>query len=492
LTDSSGPDLPGFDTDDAAPRRLIAGAAGPERVAYHKDREEPHWYEPLHVRAAAVSRDAMAELVAAGADVLVAPTWLTHRRALLPTGETRRAAAWTEAALRIAREAAETGLEHRERMAEAAAAEAERARDGRDARGDVLPEVDRDVARAVAARAAEVAEVAASSGSSGSSGSSAAAARDVPRHPVLVAGVLPALDVAPEPGVGRLLPRDVAAERDARAQAGLLAESGADLILVEGNPGIAQARVALEAAVETGLPVWVAQVIAGEHAPVLPSGESAEAWAESMTHAGAAVLLLSPTQGVGLSEAFARLLAGGVSAAAVGALPAFGTGVEAGQVAVAARRWLEGGAWHLGIADGATPERIAAQRAALDAIDTAHLGERRAARARWEALIHDAARRAPGGRAAWLGPRRSDDVPLPVGFGWVVVPVEAAATLPHGEFRLVVCVGGEPSRAAAALEPGGILLALVADPAALTSTGLRILERHTAGSRIAILARRDP
>ena len=82
----------------------------------------------------------------------------------------------------------------------------------------------------------------------------------VPRHPVLVAGVLPALDLAPETGVGRLLPRDVASERDARTQVGMLAEAGADVLLVEGDPGVEQARVAVDAAMETGLPVWIVPV----------------------------------------------------------------------------------------------------------------------------------------------------------------------------------------------------------------------------------------
>ncbi len=57
----------------------------------------------------AAARERIAAQVAAGADVVVAPTWLTHRRALLPLGETRRAAAWTADAVRVAREAVEIG-----------------------------------------------------------------------------------------------------------------------------------------------------------------------------------------------------------------------------------------------------------------------------------------------------------------------------------------------------------------------------------------------
>ena len=474
-----------FEADDTPPRRLIAGAAGPERVAYRKDRDEPRWFEPPLVRTPPAARDAMGDLGAAGADVVVAPTWLTHRRALLPVGETRRAAAWTAAALRLAREAVESGLERRELRAEEAAAAAVWARDGRDARGDALPDVDRAVERAVAERAEEVAAGA---------GRGVAPPADVPRHPVLVAGVLPALDVAPEPGVGRLLPRDVATERDARAQAGLLAEAGAALILVEGASGIAQARVAVDAAAETGLPVWITQSVAGARVPVLPSGESVGAWAEAMTHAGASVLLLAPAPGTGLPEAFAELRAAGVPAETAGAFPAFGGATDAERVSATSMRWLEAGAWHLGIAVGATPERIGAQRAALDAIDEARLGSRAVARARWEGYVRDAAGRAPGGRAAWIGVRRAGDVELPAGFAWTVVSGDASGvSLPIAELRLVVATAPAPlDRLAASLEPGGILLAIASDSAALGPTRLRLLEHDVIGDRTVVLARRDP
>ena len=59
----------------------------------------------------AAARERLAAQLTAGADVVVAPTWLTHRRALLPVGETRQARAWTAAAVRVAREAIEIGLE---------------------------------------------------------------------------------------------------------------------------------------------------------------------------------------------------------------------------------------------------------------------------------------------------------------------------------------------------------------------------------------------
>ena len=117
----------------------------------------------MHVREPARVRDEMAAQVAAGADILVAPTWLTHRRALVAVGETRRARAWTDLAVSVARQAADIG---RERL-----------------------DVDR---------------------------------------PVQILGVLPDPDTIDEEATGRQLRPDAAAERDERAQVGLLAEAGVD------------------------------------------------------------------------------------------------------------------------------------------------------------------------------------------------------------------------------------------------------------------------
>lgn len=436
-----------MDSHDLPPRRLIAGAGGPERLPYRRDPDEPRWFEPHHVRSAAASRDRMAGFVAAGADVLVAPTWLTHRRALLAVGETRRAQAWTAAAIRVAREAVDVGLEQRDRAEDPAGP-------------DAAPTPPR-----------------------------------VTRHPILVAGVLPQLDTAPEPGVGRLLPRDVASERDHRAQAGVLAEAGPDLVLVDGPPSIAQARVAVEAAVETGLPVWVSVPVVPGRQPQLASGESVEAWAEAMVHAGADVLLLDPSPGADVAAGHVALTTAGVAPERTGVLPAIDPAAADSAVEEAARRWLDAGAWHLGIAVGATAARLGRLRAALDTVAAEAGASRDADRERWMAILQDAARRAPGGRAAWIGPRPADDPPLPAGFAWTVVAgAGGAAGLPAGELRLVVCVDTriEPRAVAALPEPGGILLAVGRDPAAVAGTGLRVLAVDAIGDRTTILARRDP
>lgn len=409
------------DLDDLPTRRLIAGAVGPERRPLRRDPDEPRWFEPQHVRAPGVSRAALARSVEAGADVLVAPTWLTHRRALLPVGETRRAGDWTAAAVRIAREAVDAGMEGRAR-----------------------------------------------------------------RSPVLVAGVLPYLGEESEGEAGRLAPRDAAAERDLRAAAGLLAENRVDLLLVEGGPTVAGARAAVEVSVETGLETWVSVPVQGTPEPGLVGGEALEAWAASTVQAGAAGLLIAPADGTDVATALRRLRAAGVAAERTGVLAVAPS--EAG-LRAAALRWLEAGAWHVGLGDDATPRRLAVLRAAIDEVDGARIAHRAAARDRWVALIGEAARRAPGGRAAWIGPL-GPGLTLPAGFAWSVVPVEMAAALPAGELRLLVAAAPLPGeRIAMLLEPGGVALVRGAGPAPLASAGLRPMEMPE--SSPAIIVRRD-
>ncbi len=79
-------------------------------------------------------------------------------------------------------------------------------------------------------------------------------------HPVAVAGSLSTMQPM-LPGTGEADPGFVPTDREAKATygelAGLLAEAGADMILMEMMCDIQQAGHALEAAVATGLPVWV-------------------------------------------------------------------------------------------------------------------------------------------------------------------------------------------------------------------------------------------
>jgi hypothetical protein len=219
-----------------ARRLLLAGSVGPERVPARPDPDYADWYLPLHLRDERGARECIAAQVAAGADVVVAPTWLTHRRALMPLGETRRAGAWTTAAVGLAREAIEIGLERREE----ALAEAPQ----------------QDIRRG--------------------------------RPTPLLAASLPALDDEPEPATGRLLPREAATERDYRDQAGALADAEPDLILVEGQRAEADAHTAIAESAETGLPVWAAL------SPSALASTDTEGWLEWAGAAAVTRLLLPP------------------------------------------------------------------------------------------------------------------------------------------------------------------------------------------------------
>ena len=138
---------------------------------------------------------------------MVAPTWLTHRRALLPLGETRRAGAWTAAAVSIARQAVEIGLERRE-----------------EARSPTCP-----TTMSVAADRA----------------------RSWPR-------CCPPSTTSRRRPRAACVPHEAATERDYRDHAGAIADAAPDLILVEGQRRGVDARVAVAEAAQTGLPVWVA------------------------------------------------------------------------------------------------------------------------------------------------------------------------------------------------------------------------------------------
>ncbi len=207
---------------------LLAGSVGPERIPARPDPHHADWYLPLHLRDERAARERIASQVAVGADVVVAPTWLTHRRALLPLGETRRAGPWTAAAVRVAREAMEIGLERRdEALADAP-------------EGDIR--------------------------------------RGRPRP--LVAASLPALDDEPEAATGRLLPHEAATARDYRDQAGAIADAEPDLILVEGQRTEPDARAAIAEAADSGLPVWTALTPDALAATTLPGWLD---WARAQT-----------------------------------------------------------------------------------------------------------------------------------------------------------------------------------------------------------------
>ena len=370
---------------------LLAGSSGMERVPQRPDPEDARWFEPLHVRDERGARGRIAAQVAAGADVVVAPTWLTHRRALLPLGETRQARAWTAAAIGVARDGVEVGLELRvERLAngtERAASELWRS-------------------------------------------------RPVP----LVAASLPSLDEAPEPGEGRLLPREAASARDYRDQAGLLADAGPDLLLVEGQRSRSELRVASDEAMSTGLPSWVA--LAGPLTPADPEDDLAE-WRAS---AGTGRLLLP------LPVAAAT---GAIEHAGEGWGGLVGSGASAADDAA---RWLEAGATVIGLLDAAAPERLERLRTTIDTQERAELEAHERMSLRWHHHVARGVSMAPGGPALWLG--SAPTAPLPSGFDWLVVDDDELPRLPRNRYRLIIDPAGTGERAAtlgALLELGGII-----------------------------------
>jgi S-methylmethionine-dependent homocysteine/selenocysteine methylase len=416
-------------------RRLLAGSFGLERTPVRPDPMLPDWHEPPHVREPRAARGRLAAQVVAGADVIVAPTWLTHRRALLPVGETRQARAWTAAAVRLAREAVELGLEQR----------AEEASRAEEAAGAEEPSRVEEASRATeASRTEETAEV-----DEAAEVDETAEARSpgLPRPQPLVAAVLPPLDQAPDDADGRQLPREAAGQRDYHDQAGLLADAEPDLLLIESPVSGDPLRSALEAASDTGLPIWVA----------LTGGTAVRSRTET-------VLDLLKTFGVDVALLTAPLIA---------ATPRPARGTWGGLLtrhlphgAELVERWLDDGAEVVGLLDGATRAALRPVRAAIDGVERSHVRELERAGVRWRSHVERAASMAPGGGALWLRSSAAAAAPpaggLPPGFEWLVLDRAELSHLPGGRFRLIVDPAAEPGSTAAAarlLDDGGILAA---------------------------------
>lgn len=411
----------------AATPRILAGAPALDRRAFPRPGSVPRWFEPFHIRQPQVARGEVAAQVVAGADVVVAPAWLTHRRALEAVGESRRAQAWTNAAVRLAREAVEAGLE-------------------RAGRG---PET------------------------------------------VLVAAPLPDVAARRDHATGRRLPASASAERDTHDQAGILADTGADLLLVERRSSFEATRRATEVAAETGRPTWTTIPIAdAAGAPPL-----AERLAVLVTSGAEGVLLDvgDPTDPSGIIEPLARVI--GATAAPMGlvaeAPPLPGTEEDLDAC-------LQVGTCVLGIVAGADPDALRPLAAARDRLLTGVRERVDAERASLTAWILGAARRAPGGRALWLGPR---EVELPAGFDWTAVGASHVTLqgLPEAVFRLVICLADvEPGWLARWVEGGGVVALQTAgeegiDPMGhMARAGLRVQHVENApDGRLRLICRRE-
>jgi S-methylmethionine-dependent homocysteine/selenocysteine methylase len=122
------------------------------------------------------------------------------------------------------------------------------------------------------------------------------------RSEVAIAGVMSPLEHCFRPD---LAIADEKATAEHREIACLLAEAGVDLLLLESMNALAEARVAIGAAVSTGLPVWVSFVV-GDDGNVL-SGESLRAGYELARDGGVEALLVNCAPPADVDVALGRL-----------------------------------------------------------------------------------------------------------------------------------------------------------------------------------------
>ncbi len=116
----------------------------------------------------------------------------------------------------------------------------------------------------------------------------ARAARDGTGKDVAIAGVMAPLEHCYRPD---LTPDAAAARAEHREIAAWFAAAGVDLLLLESMNNIPESRAAAEAAVATGLPVWVSFVM-GPEGEIL-SGEPLEEGASEMTGLGVEAVLVN-------------------------------------------------------------------------------------------------------------------------------------------------------------------------------------------------------
>ncbi len=201
-------------------------------------------------------------------------------------------------------------------------------------------------------------------------------AAEAAEREVAIAGVMSPLEHCFRPD---LSPPEAAAAAEHGAIANLLAAEGVDLLLLESMNTTGEARAAAEAALATGLPVWVSFVI-GPEGEIL-SGEALADGAKAMDALGVDAILVNCAPPDDLSRAIPKLrsaTAGAVGAfAQVGAFnppswkfefhPQF-SGTEAWppeRYTEKPEGWPEAGASILGGCCGTTPAHIRALKAAL-------------------------------------------------------------------------------------------------------------------------------
>ncbi|MFM9108453.1 MAG: homocysteine S-methyltransferase family protein [Chloroflexota bacterium] len=196
------------------------------------------------------------------------------------------------------------------------------------------------------------------------------------RADALIAGSIAPLEDCYSPW---LMPEPATALAEHRAQARNLAEAGADFLMAETMPCVAEATIALRAAQETGLPATVGFVClpaAGDEPPRLMSGETLDEAVAAVEPLGPAAILVNCADPATIAAGLAALRAR--TTRPVGGYANFGEvdgergwKVGAPQDAAAFARgaagWLAAGAAIIGGCCGTTPAHTAALRALLDA-----------------------------------------------------------------------------------------------------------------------------
>jgi S-methylmethionine-dependent homocysteine/selenocysteine methylase len=188
---------------------------------------------------------------------------------------------------------------------------------------------------------------------------------------VLIAGSMAPLEDCYEPG---LVPPDAELRAEHEAHARNLAEGGVDFLLAETMNTVREARAALLAGLQTGLPVWVSLTCtAGAR---LRSGEPIKAAMDALLPLAPSALLVNCSSPEHTTEALAAL--GGLHTVPLGAYANNGHPLDAAgwsftgeypppRYVEEARRWRKRGARILGGCCGTTPEHIRALREDLDA-----------------------------------------------------------------------------------------------------------------------------
>ncbi len=98
----------GVVTDPAV--RLLAGSFDPRDRRLPGPADHAERFRPRHVRAPAVVQAELVDQIRAGGDIVTAPAYVTDRRTLGRYGEGRRVREWTEAAVRVTRQAVDEAL----------------------------------------------------------------------------------------------------------------------------------------------------------------------------------------------------------------------------------------------------------------------------------------------------------------------------------------------------------------------------------------------